>query len=123
MRDPGDHAPVAEVLEAAGVEVREKVLTKPSSTKSMFDALDIDITINASTPELPPTPASTAISFAPITFATPMAFTPNDGEDIRLGSEPPTPIIPDEGEWMVHRTESLVRIKEKKEARRRGDVL
>ena len=138
MQSPRDRAPIVEILEAAGVEVHGEVMARgagvgsPTSTAPSSEVVDIDMTTSASTPELPQTPTSTEISFASVTSSTAKALTYSDDEDMKtglristrvagpLGSEPPTPIIEDEAEWMTHRTQSLMKIKQKREARRRG---
>lgn len=122
MQNPRGHAPIVEVLEAAGVHVCEKVKAWEPET-APEEVVDIYITTTASTPELPPTPLSTT---------TAGVSTSTDGKYMNSGlttpahaaesleSEPPTPTIPDEAEWMVHRSEYLMKIKQKREARRRG---
>lgn len=129
MQEPRDHAPIVEVLSAAGVEVCEKVKARGlearclTPTTPMSEVMDIDITTNASTPQLSPTPLSITTTFTSETAFTAEVFTPSGGGDTGLGSEPPVPIIADEAEWMVHRNQYLMRIKQKREARRRGEVL
>jgi hypothetical protein len=132
MQNIGGHSPIVEVLETAGVDVCEKVTVRghevvtPTPTTS---EVDIDSMITASTPEHPPTPLSTTTTTATTdTYVT----TSTDGKDMDLGfttptrmaepfgSEPLTPIIVDVAEWMVRRHQSLVRIEQKREARRRG---
>ena len=140
MQSPRDHAPILEILETAGVEVREKAVVRgagigsPTSTTPMSEVADIDMTTSASTPEPPQTPTSTDISFASVTSSTAKAFAYSDDEEMRiglltstrvagpLGSEPPAPIIADEAEWVAqaHRSQYLARIKQKREAKRRG---
>jgi len=131
------HAPIVGVLEAAGVDVREKVKVRESDvrapTPSMppHEVVDIDICISASTPEPPPSLLSTTITET----TSAKASAPTDGEDVNLGltipvrvagplaPELPTPIIADEARWMLHRSQSLSRIKQRREARRRGGVV
>lgn len=132
MQSPRDRTPIVEILEAAGVDVREKVMVRgtgvgsPALTTPTSEVVDIGMTISASTPEPPQTPTSTKISFASVTSSVAKAFTYSDDEDTKigstgsLGSEPPTPIIADEAEWMAHRIRSLIRIKQKREVRRKG---
>jgi len=123
MQEPRDHAPIVEVLEAAGVEVCEKVRVRGPEdgclipTTPTSEVVDIDITTNASTPELSPT------TFTSETAFTAEVTTSSGCGDPSLGSEPPIPVIADEAEWMVHRSQYLMRIKQKREARRRGEVL
>ena len=138
MQGPHCHAPISDVLEAAGVDVREKIKVRrpgvgsPISTTATSSVVDISITASSSTPEPPPTPTSTNISFVSVTSSVARVSTFSSGEGSSLslmipghiagaiGPEPPTPRIADETEWMRHRTQSLTRIKQKKEARRRG---
>jgi len=138
MRSPRDRAPIAEIFEAAAVGVREKVMVRgagvgsSTSTTPTPEVLEIDMTTSASTPEPPQTPTSTDISFASITSSTAKAFAYSDGEDTSmglristrvagpLGPEPPTPILANGAKWIVHRTLSLTRIKQKREVRKRG---
>ena len=138
MQGPHCHAPIVDVLEAAGVDLREKIVARPpgvgspAPTTPTSSVVDISITASSSTPEPPPTPTSTNISFMSVTssVARVCTFSGGEGMGLRLmipghiagpfGSEPPTPRIADETEWMRHRTQSLTRIKQKKEARRRG---
>lgn len=130
MRNPRDRAPILEVLEAAGVHVCEKIrVSGPEDTASTTfasEVIEIDAMTTASTLEFQPSLLST------ITAAN--ASTSTDGQDRSLRStasahmtgplrsELPTPTITDEGEWMVHRSEHLMRIKQKREERRRGGV-
>ena len=131
MRNPRDRAPILEVLEAAGVYVREKVevwrpeVVIPTSSTLTSDVVVIDAIATASRPKPPPTITSTT---------TTNTSTSTDGKDPSLRSatsthateslrsEPSTPAITDKAEWMTHRSEHLMRIKQKKEARRRGGV-
>ena len=126
MQNVRGHAPIVEVLEAAGVDVREKVKvrgsessTTPSPTTPKSKVVDIC----ASTAE--PMAISLPTTVATSITSTTTTSTSSDGEETRLIApawtvEPGTPVIVDKVEWMVHRTESLARIKQKKEARRRG---
>lgn len=128
MQDTRGHAPIVEVLEAAGVYVREKVKVRGSeaSTTSTTSKV-VDICNSAMS-----TPEALAISLPKLasiatTIRSTTTSTSSDGDDTNSGLatpvwvvEPPTPVIADKVEWMVHRTESLTRIKQKKEARRRG---
>lgn len=134
MQGPHGHAPIADVLEAAGVEVREKVKVRgagvgsPTSTTPTSSVADIFITASPSTPEPPPTPTSTNISFTSVTSSIARVSVVGEGTGLRLtipshtvfGSEPPTPLIADEAGWMLRRSQYLTKIKQKKEARRRG---
>lgn len=124
MQNVRGHAPIVEVLEAAGVHVRAKVKvrgfessTTPSPTRTTSRVVDI----------CGPGPKSFAISL-PTTIATSItstttsiSFDQGDGNSgLAWVADPTTPAITDNVLWMVHRTESLTRIKQKKEARRRG---
>jgi len=135
MQNTRDHTPIVEVLEAAGVEVREKVIIRPSDvrcptpTTPLRDVDEIDPTIYESTPEHSPAPSLTTGPSTPGVPPT-MVFDCADNNDTSVGlaafgsseSEPQTPIENAE-EWMVHRRYSLARIKRKKDARRRGGVV
>lgn len=135
MQNTRDHTPIVEVLEAAGVEVREKVIFRPSDvrcptpTTPLHEVDEIDPTIYESTPEHSPAPSLTTGPSTPEVPST-TVFDCADNNDTSLGlaafgsseSEPQTPIENAE-EWMVHRRYSLARIKRKKEARRRAGVL
>ena len=137
MRSPHDHIPIVKALEVAGVEIREKVVVQEARTRNptlsgSTSVADNDIMAKASTSDPPWSPVSTKVSFSPETSSTRWAFTPGD-EDVNPGltnpirvarpsvSEPPTPRIADETEWMVCRSLSLVKIQRKKEAK--GGVL
>ena len=134
MQNSRDHAPIAEVLEAAGVEIREKVVTRapgfrsPTPTTRTLKVVDIYLTTTRSTsePSLTP-PSTTAVS----TTETTRVSTSTDDKIINLAltvpgepeCDPPTPVIENVAEWMARRSNSLMRIKEKREARRRGGIL
>lgn len=136
MLNTRDHAPIVEVLEAAGVEVREKVMVRASGDRSptpstLSSVVDIGLTITRSTPESSPTLSSTtAVS---VHEATPTRGASNCSDEKAVGlesivpgsleSECPTIVIENPEEWMARRSNSLTRIKEKKEARRRGCVV
>lgn len=135
MQSPRDHTPIVEILEAVGVKVHERIIVRgagvESPTAPASEAVDISIPISASTLD-PSILTSTDVSFAPVTSSAVAAFTSSDGEDMRMGlaistrvaeslePEPPTPVIADEAEWMTYRHQSLARIKQKREARRKG---
>ena len=129
MQNVRGHAPIVEVLEAAGVCVREKVkirgpdpTTTSSPTTPKTKVLDICNTTAEPLEISLPTTIATSIT------STTTSTSSDGGEDTNPGLivppvwtvEPPTPVIADKVEWMVHRTEALTRIKQKKEARRRG---
>ena len=141
MQNARDHAQIVQVLEAAGVEIREKVVSRASDVRSPIpttpttQVVDMDIYLKSTglTPEpsttsstTPPSPATVSTG----TTSTARVSTSTDSRAIDLvlavpGSperELPTPIIEDLEEWMVRRSNSLTRIKEKREARRRGDI-
>jgi len=124
MQNIRGHAPIVEVLEAAGVHVCERVKVRGSEssattppTKSTSKV--VDICGSASKPYAISLPTTIATSITSTT--TSISFDRGDGNSgLAWVAEPPTPVIADKVEWMVHRTESLTRIKQKKEARRRG---
>ena len=124
MQNIRGHAPIVEVLEAAGVHVREKIKVRgfelsaaPSSTTPTSKVVDIC----GSAPRPYAISLPTTIATSTTSTTTSISFDRGDGNSgLAWVAEPPTPIITDKVEWMVHRTESLTRIKQKKEARRRG---
>lgn len=137
MRGPCDHVPIVKALEVAGVEVRERLVVQGTEAGSPTSfgstpVVDDNFAVSTSTSHRPWTLTSTEASFSSETHPTRWAFTPNDDEDINPGPtipvrmarsselELPTSRVADEAEWMVCRSLSLVKIQEKKEARRRG---
>ena len=136
MQNTRDHTPIVEVLEAAGVDVREKVIIRasdvrcPTPTTPLHEVDEIDLTVYESTPEHSPAPSLTTGPSTPEVPST-TVFDYADNSDTSLGSvafgssefEPQAQIIENAEEWMVHRRYSLIRIKRKKEARRRGGVV
>lgn len=137
MRSRCDHVPIVKALEVAGVEVREKLIARGAGARSPTSSdstsvVDNDAAVSASISHPPWTPTSTEVSFSSETPSTRWAFTPSDDEVLGPGPkipirvarpseyELPTSKSTDEGEWMVCRSLSLVKIQKKKEARRRG---
>ena len=125
MQNIRGHAPIVEVLEAAGVHVRAKVKkvrgsessTTPSPTTPTSKVLDIC----GSAPKPFAISLPTTIATSITSTTTSISFDRGDGNSgLAWVAESRTPTITDRTEWMVHRTESLTRIKQKKEARRRG---
>lgn len=141
MQNPRDHAPIVEVLEGAGVEVREKVIARPSDDRSLTLAIrahgmvETYLTTTESMAESSLTSSSTTTTSTAGTTSTSGVPTSADRKviDSRINSiftmprqpqcEPLTPIIENAGVWMARRSDSLARIKQKKEARRRGDTV
>lgn len=135
MQNPRGHAPILEVLEAAGVDVCERVTVREPEVvipaPNTPEEVDTDITTTASTSEPSPTPPLTTTATS-ATTSTPKVPTPTSEGDMHLTvvipahvdgslrSESPTPIVADETKWMDLRRRSLVRIKQKREMRRRG---
>ena len=129
MQNARDHTPIVEVLEVAGVDIRKRVMVRAFGVRTPTipspGEVDIDLTISAgsTTEPSPGTSSATAIPTQKIADEIPtnarvmdvLLTTPRP-----LKSGPPTPVIGDPAEWMVHRSESLMRIKQKKETRRRG---
>lgn len=138
MQNPRGHAPIVEVLEAAGVEVCEKVKVRGPEVRSLdlapttptSEVVEIGIAISTSTPEPSLVPSlATTTTFQSETTSTAKLSTSSNGNDMRLEltipvrplePEPPTPVIADEVEWMAHRSQHLTKIKQRKEARRKG---
>jgi len=124
MQNIRGHAPIVEVLEAAGVHVREKIKvrgsessTAPSPTTPTSKV--VDICGSGPRPFAISLPTTIATSITSTT--TSISFDRGDGNSgLAWVAEPTTPVITDRAEWMAHRTDSLTRIKQKKEARRRG---
>lgn len=133
MQNPRGHAPIVEVLEAAGVNIREKIIVRPSDVRSLSPttstavAVDVDTRTAGSTsaPSLTRSLATTDLASEVASNVGLLAST--DRKLVGFGhespeSEPPTPIIENEAEWMLRRSTSLTRIKRKKESRRKGGV-
>jgi hypothetical protein len=133
MQNTRDHAPIVEVLEAAGVEVREKVVVRASDVRSptpstpSLEVVDIDLTSTGSTPEPSPSLSSTTTASVaeeiPTTGPSNLSKEEDDELESIVPGPTPTLIIENTEDWMVRRSNSLTRIKEKKEARRRGCVV
>lgn len=137
MQNPGDHAPIVKVLEAAGLDICEKVIPRasdvggPAPTLRTPGVVDIYLKTPGSTPEPSlRSPSTGSISTSGTTSTTRVSIS-TDGKFTDSASttsgkpqcEPPTPKIENKAEWMIHRSNSLTRIKEKREARRRGDIV
>lgn len=130
MQNPRDHAPIVEVLEAAGVEIREKVVARASDVRSSTPtvrtpkATSTHGTTTGSAPEPTPGPSSAA----PSTTSTLRVSNSIDDKVVDLSfavpgqpqSEPPTPIIENPTKWMADRIETLAKMKQRKAERRKG---
>jgi hypothetical protein len=134
MQNPRGHAPIVEVLEAAGVNICEKIMVRPSDVRSLSPTTSTAVVVvgtdtrTAGSTSAPSLTGSLATTDPASEVASNVGLlTSTNGKVIGLGyespeSEPPTPIIENEAEWMLRRSTSLTRIKRKKESRRKGGV-